>query len=70
MESSFEDLLVSNNEMTIHNSNIQKLMIEIFKIVNDISTPIMVDFFELRENSHNIRDFQALKNNRIKTVRR
>ena len=69
MESSFEDLLVSNNEMTIHNSNIQKLMIEIFKIVNDISTPIMVDFFELRENSHNIRDFQALKNNRIKTVR-
>ena len=68
-QSSFEDLLIINNEMTIHNNNIQKLMIEFFKILNDMSTPILKDFFELRENSHNVRNFQVIKNDLIKTVR-
>ena len=55
--------------MTNHNNNIQKLMIEFFKILNDMSTPILKDFFELRENSHNVRNFQVIKNDLIKTVR-
>ena len=69
LESSFEDLIDLNNDLTVHKRNIQKLLIEIFKIVNDISPPIMKNFFELRENHHNIRNFQTIKNENLRTVR-
>ena len=67
-DSNFEELLQKGNEVSIHNRNIQTLMIEIYKIVNNICPPIMKTLFNFRQNNHNIRNFQEIENNRVRTV--
>ena len=42
---SFNDLLKLDNSVTIHQKNIQKLAIEIYKCVHDISPPLMKEIF-------------------------
>ena len=37
----FEDLLKSNNQFNVHQRNLQILMTEVFKIMNDLSPSIM-----------------------------
>ena len=44
-------------------------MIEIYKIVNKISPPIMNNLFEFREEIHNTRHFQEINNTHKKTVK-
>ena len=44
-------------------------MIEIYKIVNQITPLIMNSLFAFRENVHNIRNYQIISNNIRKTVR-
>ena len=65
----FEHLLHANNEITAHQRNVQVLMIEVFKIINDFAPTIMKDFFLFCENTHNIRNFQIISNESKKTVR-
>ena len=67
--STFEHLLQANNELTTHQRNLQVLMVEVFKIINDFAPPIMEDFFLLRENTHIIRNFLVISNASKKTVR-
>ena len=67
-DSNFEELLQKGNEVSIHNRNIQTLMIEIYKIVSNICPPIMKTLFNFRQNNHNIRNFQEIENNRVRTV--
>ena len=67
--STFEHLLRANNEITTHQRNLQVLMVEVFKIINGFASPIMVDFFLFRENTHNIRNIQIIFNESKKTVR-
>ena len=67
--STFEHLLQANNELTTHQRNLQMLMVEVFKIINDFAPPIMEDFFLLRENTNIIRDFLVISNAPKKTVR-
>ena len=67
--STFEHLLQANNEITTHQKNLQVLMVENFKIINDFAQPIMEDFFLFPENTHNIRNFQIISNESKKTVR-
>ena len=43
--SSFEQLLIRDNSVSIHHKNIQRVAIEMYKVVNDISPPIMRDLF-------------------------
>ena len=48
--SSFRDLLVKDNSVTIHERNIQNLAIELYKIVNGFSPDIMSIVFPVKEN--------------------
>ena len=43
--SSFEQLLIRDNSVSIHHKNIQRVAIEMYEVVNDISPPIMRDLF-------------------------
>ena len=45
----FSNLLQRNNDLSIHHRNIQCLMIEIFKIKNNLAPPIMTTMFTERE---------------------
>ena len=65
----FTTLLSNNyNETTIHQRNLQVLMMEISEKMNDITPSIMSSSFEIRENTHNIRHFEALANESRGTV--
>ena len=67
-ESNFENLLEKNKEITIHQRNLQVLMIEVFKIINRYAPPIMDNFFIFKENTHSLRNFQIILNENQKTV--
>ena len=69
IESNFENLLGKNKEITIHQRNLQVLMIEVFKIINGYAPPIMDNIFIFRENTHNLRNFQVILNENKITVR-
>ena len=43
--SNFEDLLKSNNQITMHQRNLQLLMTEVFEIMNGLNPPIIDNFF-------------------------
>ena len=60
-------MLKSNNQITVHQRNLQVLMAEDFKIINGLSPPIM-DFFIFHENTH-FRNFQIISNENKKTMR-
>ena len=64
--SNFEDLLKSNNQITVHQRNFLK---EVFKIINGLNPPITHIFFIFCENTHNIPHFQVISNESKKTVR-
>ena len=42
------------NEFSIYQRNLQKLMIELHKIIHQITPPIMNSLFVFHENTHNI----------------
>ena len=44
-------------------------MTETYKVINGVSPPIMEKFFILRENTHNVRNFQEIFNENRKTVK-
>ena len=64
------DTLLQNNENTCnHHRNIQTLMVEIYKIKNNL-TPAIVDFmFERRSNTNNLKTFQEFTTKRKRTVK-
>ena len=66
--SPFESLLVETNSLKIHDRNIEKLMIEIYKCLNGLSPPIMNDFFTYRQNNYSIRNFRELDCENVNTI--
>ena len=48
VDSSFEELLLKDNAVTVHIKNIQALAIEIYKVVNNISSEIMKLVFPMK----------------------
>ena len=48
--SNFKVLLEKQIEFLIHQRNLQVLMTEIYKILNDIAPPLMKSLFQLRRN--------------------
>ena len=40
-----------------------------FKVVNNICPPTMKTFYDFRENRHNIRKFQEMRQQKLRTVR-
>ena len=65
----FQQILREQNEITIHQRNLQVLMTEVYTIVNGITSPIMDSLFQFRYNTSNIRNFQELYTGNRKTVR-
>ena len=65
----FNELLSINNEVFIHNKNIQALLIEVHKDLNGLSPPIMLDLFVIRNNIYNLRNFRELYCEKQKTIR-
>ena len=53
-QSCFENLLRKDRSVSIHHRNIRSFAIEIYKIKNNMSTPIMPDLFEKRNLSYNL----------------
>ena len=49
--SSFEELLERDNSVSVHNRNIQRLAIKLYKLLNGIYSDIMKDVFPLRTSS-------------------
>ena len=64
---SYSELMKIHNEKTVHQCNIQTLMIEVYKFLNGLSPPIMNDVFCLRENTYNLRNFRLFACQNVKT---
>ena len=60
-DANFEDLLLKDNSWNVHESNIRTLLIEIYKSINNLSPPIMKDFFDLKNTRYDLRSKQLLK---------
>ena len=67
-KTSYHNLLETHNELTIHQRNLQVVMKETYKIVNDVAPPIMNSLFEFRSNEYDIRNFQVLSTDFRRTV--
>ena len=63
----FNELLSINNEVLIHNKNIQILLIEVYKNLNRLSPP-MFDLFTARDNIYNLRNFREICCEEKKTI--
>ena len=62
-------LLQNNNDTCNHHRNIQALMIEIYKMKNNLNPPIMDNMFERRNNTYNLRNFQEFATKKKRTVK-
>ena len=63
------DALLQNNNTCYHHRNIQTLMVEIYKINNNLNPPIMDFMFESRNNTYNLRNFLEFATIRKRTVK-
>ena len=61
-DASFDELLVENEEKTIHVRNLQMLMIEVYKSLNHQNPSFLWELFARKEINYNLRikDFLAL----------
>ena len=53
--STFEDLLVKDNSVSIHHRNIRLLAVELYKAKNNLSSQLMLELSQRREVNYNIR---------------
>ena len=60
-DANFEDLLSKDKSWNVHENSIHKLLIEIYKFMNNISAPIIKDFFDLKNTRYDLRNKQLLK---------
>ena len=65
--STFEELLVKSEEITIHCSNLQKLMIKVYECTNNTSPAILKEFFTTKELSYDLRIKNLLQIPKVKT---
>lgn len=63
---SFADTLGKNIDITNHQRNIQVLMTELFKIMNNSAPPIMYNMFNPRVNNFNLRNFKEFSTGKRK----
>ena len=67
--SDFDTLLQNNSDTCNHHRNIQILMVEIYKIKNNLNPSIMDFVFERRNNKYNLRTFQEFATKRKRIVK-
>ena len=66
--SNFNILLENNNDISNHHRNIQALLIEVFKMKNELAPPIIESILNKRFNTYNLRNFQEFATERKRTV--
>ena len=66
--SSFQELLDRDHSFTIHDRNLQKLAIEMFKVKKDLSPSFMKIVFPEYSNPYNLRNKHTFKTSNIRTV--
>ena len=67
--STYEELLKTDNSVSVHFRNVQALTIELYKVVNGFSPVIMKDVFPLSENlCYNTRNKRTFRSRNIRTV--
>ena len=66
--SSFEELLNKDNSLSIHHRNLQKLVIEMYKVKNNLSSTIMSNIFTEINNVHDLRNKREFKSENVRTV--
>ena len=54
-DASFDELLIRNDEKTVHVQNLQKLMIEVYESLNHENPSSLWDLFERKESNYNLR---------------
>ena len=64
----FEGLLEKDDSVTIHHRNLQKLAIEIYKLLNNVSVPKMKHIFPLTTNPYNLRNKNPLYSTNVHSV--
>ena len=66
--STFEELLEKDGSVTIHISNIRKLVTEIYKVFNDLGNDSYLELLQANNSNYNLRNQNDLKVPTIKTV--
>ena len=66
--SDFEALLRRSNDVSYHHRNIQMLMVEFYKIKNELAPPIMDSMFNRRNITYNFRNLQEFQSEIKRTV--
>ena len=67
--STFQELLEKDSSVSIHHQNIQKLAIEIYKVLHEFPPPILNDIFVPVSRPYNFRRNDTLQRRRVNSVR-
>ena len=67
--STFEELLTENGSFKNHDRNLQRLLIEIFKVKMKLAPEIMNEVFDIIESPYPLRNELRFKSRNIRTVR-
>ena len=65
---SFQELLDPDNSFTIHHKNLQKLVIEMYKIKQNLSPKLISELSTLHNSSFNLRNNRCWKTSNVRTV--
>ena len=66
--SNFNILPENNNDKCNHLINIQTLLIEVFKMKNELAPPVMEPILNKKFNTYNLRNFEEFATERKRTV--
>ena len=66
--SSFALLLEKSGSVSIHHRNLQALAIDIYKVLNNLSSPLMSVLFKLKETTYTLGNVRALVSTNKKTT--
>ena len=65
---SFEELLRKDNSFSIHNRNLQKLAVEMYKVKNHLSPTLLKEVFPIRNISYNLRNRNPFLSRNVRSV--
>ena len=66
--SSFDVLLERSGSVSIHHKNLQFLAVEIYKALNKLSSPLMLELFKVKDTKYSLRKGITLQPNKVKTT--
>ena len=66
---SFQELLIEDNSLNIYHRNLQKLVTEILKVKNGLSSVLMNDVFEFIEKPYYLRTTSRFRSRKIRTAK-